>query len=172
LLTGLAAQGFFWTAVGWCWWSILLSPYCSGLWMLETALVPGPGCFLANRGADCQHNGFPLGITVPSQAARAHTHGLVSRVRNSNLTRFFCRWLAGIESHSVPAALALWARVSGMIESLRRDGLSGNGPIPRAMAAGVSRANRCRTMAGMVSRSSGLFVLARLDQQSRRLLHA
>jgi len=64
--------------------------------------------------------------------------------------------------------LGLLGTVSGMIQVFDVMALSGNGN-PRAMAAGVSRAT-VPTMAGMVIAISGLFCLARLDQQSRRAL--
>ena len=64
--------------------------------------------------------------------------------------------------------LGLLGTVSGMIQVFDVMALSGNGN-PRAMAAGVSRAT-VPTMAGMVVAISGLFVLARLDQQGRRVL--
>lgn len=64
--------------------------------------------------------------------------------------------------------LGLLGTVSGMIQVFDVMALSGNGN-PRAMAAGVSRST-VPTMAGMVIAISGLFCLARLDQQSRRAL--
>ncbi len=64
--------------------------------------------------------------------------------------------------------LGLLGTVSGMIQVFDVLALSGQGN-PRAMAAGVSRAT-IPTMAGMVIAISGLFCLARLDQQSRRAL--
>ena len=64
--------------------------------------------------------------------------------------------------------LGLLGTVSGMIEVFDVLALSGQGN-PRAMAAGVSRAT-IPTMAGMVIAISGLFCLARLDQQSRLAL--
>ncbi|MFZ2290364.1 MAG: MotA/TolQ/ExbB proton channel family protein [Halopseudomonas yangmingensis] len=64
--------------------------------------------------------------------------------------------------------LGLLGTVSGMIQVFDVMALSGNGN-PRAMASGVSRAT-VPTMAGMVIAISGLFCLARLDQQSRRAL--
>lgn len=62
--------------------------------------------------------------------------------------------------------LGLLGTVTGMIQVFDVMSLSGNGN-PRAMASGVSRAT-VPTMAGMVIAISGLFCLARLDQQSRR----
>lgn len=64
--------------------------------------------------------------------------------------------------------LGLLGTVSGMVQVFDVMALSGTGN-PRAMAAGVSRAT-VPTMAGMVIAISGLFCLARLDQQARRAL--
>ena len=69
---------------------------------------------------------------------------------------------------TVAPLLGLLGTVSGMIQVFDVMAISGNGN-PRAMAAGVSRAT-VPTMAGMVIAISGLFCLARLDQQSRRAL--
>tara|TARA_R110002094_G_scaffold189559_1_gene164454 strand:+ start:20366 stop:20827 length:462 start_codon:yes stop_codon:yes gene_type:complete len=90
------------------------------------------------------------------------------------------KWLSRAQQHltrflpmvrvliAVCPLLGLLGTVSGMIEVFDVMALSGNGN-PRAMAAGVSRAT-VPTMAGMVIAISGLFCLARLDQQSRRAL--
>lgn len=97
-----------------------------------------------------------------SQAAR--------RIRNAWLSRAQMSLNRSLPMVRVLIALCpllgLLGTVTGMIQVFDVMAASGQGN-PRAMAAGVSRAT-VPTMAGMVIAISGLFCLARLDQQSRR----
>mgnify|MGYP003624855540 CR=1 FL=1 len=140
---------------GWVLWSILLVTVLLWTLMLERLW------FLARvfPGESVQ-----LRVDRTSQAARHIRTAWLSRAQQ-HLTRFLPMVRVLI---AVCPLLGLLGTVSGMIEVFDVMALSGNGN-PRAMAAGVSRAT-VPTMAGMVIAISGLFCLARLDQQSRRAL--
>ena len=79
------------------------------------------------------------------------------------------KMLDAFVAQSVPgfSALCEYGELKGLNVIIENHG--GPSSYPRAMAAGVSRAT-VPTMAGMVIAISGLFCLARLDQQSRRAL--
>lgn len=122
-----------------------------------------------------------LGRVFPGQArqlqadwmARADRQSLAARhIRTAWLSQTHVRLNRYFSLVRVLIALCpllgLLGTVTGMVQVFDVMALSGNGN-PREMAAGVSRAT-VPTMAGMVIAISGLFCLARLDQQSRRAL--
>ena len=122
-----------------------------------------------------------LALVFPQQAHGLQQRWLARVERRSAAARHIrTAWLAQAQaqlSRFLPLVrvlialcplLGLLGTVSGMIQVFDVMSISGNGN-PRAMAAGVSRAT-VPTMAGMVIAISGLFCLARLDQQSRRAL--
>lgn len=122
-----------------------------------------------------------LGRVFPRQAKNYHQAWLGRGERRSLAARHIrSAWLSQAQQRltqylpmvrvliALCPLLGLLGTVSGMIQVFDVMALSGNGN-PRAMAAGVSRST-VPTMAGMVIAISGLFCLARLDQQSRRAL--
>jgi len=135
---------------GWVLWSILLVTVLLWTLMLErlwflARVFPG-------ESVQLQHKWLSRDDRT-SQAARHIRTAWLSRAQQ-HLTRFL---------PMVRVLIALCPLLGLFVMAL-----SGNGN-PRAMAAGVSRAT-VPTMAGMVIAISGLFCLARLDQQSRRAL--
>ncbi|PCC98602.1 MotA/TolQ/ExbB proton channel family protein [Halopseudomonas pelagia] len=160
------AEGFwllrdFLDSGGWVLWSILLVTVL--LWTLMVERL----WFLAR--------------VFPTEAGQLQQRWLARADRTSPAARHIrAAWLSRAHQHlgrflpmvrvliALCPLLGLLGTVSGMIEVFDVMALSGNGN-PRAMAAGVSRAT-VPTMAGMVIAISGLFCLARLDQQSRRAL--
>lgn len=146
---------------GWVLWSILLVTVM--LWTLMVERL----WFLAR--------------VFPTEAVQLQQRWLRRADRTSLAARHIrAAWLSRAQQHldrflpmvrvliALCPLLGLLGTVSGMIEVFDVMALGGNGN-PRAMAAGVSRAT-VPTMAGMVIAISGLFCLARLDQQSRRAL--
>tara|TARA_R110001592_G_scaffold299059_1_gene569947 strand:- start:52187 stop:52702 length:516 start_codon:yes stop_codon:yes gene_type:complete len=122
-----------------------------------------------------------LGRVFPRQARQLQEGWMARSDRRSSAARHIrAAWLSRAQLRlqrylpmvrvliALCPLLGLLGTVSGMIEVFDVMALSGNGN-PRAMAAGVSRAT-VPTMAGMVIAISGLFCLARLDQQARRAL--
>lgn len=122
-----------------------------------------------------------LALVFPQQAQALQQRWLARNERRSSAARHIrSAWLAQAQAQltrflplvrvliALCPLLGLLGTVSGMIQVFDVMSISGNGN-PRAMAAGVSRAT-VPTMAGMVIAISGLFCLARLDQQSRRAL--
>ncbi|WP_256663695.1 MotA/TolQ/ExbB proton channel family protein [Pseudomonas sp. gcc21] len=154
----LHLQDFF-DSGGWVLWAILFATVLLWTLMLERLW------FLAR--------------VFPREARALRSDWLARSERRSLAARHIrTAWLSQAQmrlNRSVPMVrvlialcplLGLLGTVTGMIQVFDVMGLSGNGN-PRAMASGVSRAT-VPTMAGMVIAISGLFCLARLDQQSRR----
>ena len=122
-----------------------------------------------------------LGRVFPRQARQLQEGWMARSDRRSSAARHIrAAWLSRAQLRlqrylpmvrvliALCPLLGLLGTVSGMIEVFDVMALSGNGN-PRAMAAGVSRAT-VPTKAGMAIAISGLFCLARLDQQARRAL--
>ncbi|WP_235906825.1 MotA/TolQ/ExbB proton channel family protein [Pseudomonas saliphila] len=154
----LHLQDFF-DSGGWVLWAILCATVLLWTLMLERLW------FLAR--------------VFPNEARDLRSNWLARTERGSLAARHIrTAWLSQAQlrlNRSVPMVrvlialcplLGLLGTVTGMIQVFDVMSLSGNGN-PRAMASGVSRAT-VPTMAGMVIAISGLFCLARLDQQSRR----
>lgn len=157
---GLLLLRDFLDSGGWVLWSILAITILLWTLMLERLW------FLAR--------------VFPREAKSLQNEWLARADRQSLAARHIrTAWLSQAQlrlSRSVPIVrvlialcplLGLLGTVTGMIQVFDVMAMSGNGN-PRAMAAGVSRAT-VPTMAGMVIAISGLFCLARLDQQSRRV---
>lgn len=161
MLDGLWLLRDFLDSGGWVLWGILLvtmllwTLMVERLWFLSR-VFPGEAVRLQQRW---------LARTDRTSLAARHIRAAWLSRAQQHLTRFLptVRMLI-----AVCPLLGLLGTVSGMIEVFDVMAISGNGN-PRAMAAGVSRAT-VPTMAGMVIAISGLFCLARLDQQSRRAL--
>jgi biopolymer transport protein ExbB len=146
---------------GWVLWSILLATVLLWTLMLERLW------FLA-RVFPGEAQGYQqawLGRSERRSLAARHIRGAWLSQAQQRLNRYLPMVRVLI---ALCPLLGLLGTVSGMIQVFDVMALSGNGN-PRAMAAGVSRAT-VPTMAGMVIAISGLFCLARLDQQSRRAL--
>ncbi|WP_304639504.1 MotA/TolQ/ExbB proton channel family protein [Pseudomonas sp.] len=156
---GLSLLRGFLDSGGWVLWSIFAATILLWTLMLERLW------FLAR--------------VFPRRAQQLQQRWLARQDRRSQAARQIrTAWLSGAQlslNRSLPMVrvlialcplLGLLGTVTGMIQVFDVMAISGQGN-PRAMAAGVSRAT-VPTMAGMVIAISGLFCLARLDQQSRR----
>lgn len=156
---GLSLLRGFLDSGGWVLWSIFAATILLWTLMLERLW------FLAR--------------VFPGQARQLQQRWLARRDRHSQAARQIrTAWLSNAQlslNRSLPMVrvlialcplLGLLGTVTGMIQVFDVMAISGQGN-PRAMAAGVSRAT-VPTMAGMVIAISGLFCLARLDQQARR----
>jgi biopolymer transport protein ExbB len=156
---GLTLLRGFLDSGGWVLWSIL------GVTILLWTLMLERLWFLAR--------------VFPGQARRLQQNWLARQDRRSSAARHIrsaCLSRAQVSLNrylpmvrvliALCPLLGLLGTVTGMIQVFDVMAISGQGN-PRAMAAGVSRAT-VPTMAGMVIAISGLFCLARLDQQSRR----
>ncbi|MFN3579052.1 MAG: MotA/TolQ/ExbB proton channel family protein [Pseudomonas sp.] len=161
MVEGLWLLRDFLDSGGWVLWSILLVTVLLWTLMLERLWF--------------------LGRVFPHEAGRLQQRWLGRSDRSSLAARHIrATWLSRAQQQlqrfmpmvkvliALCPLLGLLGTVSGMIQVFDVMAVSGNGN-PRAMAAGVSRAT-VPTMAGMVIAISGLFCLARLDQQSRRAL--
>jgi len=156
---GLLLLRNFLDSGGWVLWAILLATVLLWTLMLERLWF--------------------LGKVFPHEARTLQSDWLARSERRSSVARHIRgAWLSRAQlrlTRTLPMVrvliamcplLGLLGTVTGMIQVFDVMAMSGNGN-PRAMAAGVSRAT-VPTMAGMVIAISGLFCLARLDQQSRR----
>ncbi|WP_223653139.1 MotA/TolQ/ExbB proton channel family protein [Halopseudomonas nanhaiensis] len=146
---------------GWVLWTILFTTILlwtlmlERLWFLSRIFPAEAGRLQADWLARDDRHSLP---------ARCIRHAWLSQAQQ-RLTRYLPMVRVLI---ALCPLLGLLGTVTGMVQVFDVMALSGNGN-PREMAAGVSRAT-VPTMAGMVIAISGLFCLARLDQQARRAL--
>ncbi|AQZ93830.1 MotA/TolQ/ExbB proton channel family protein [Halopseudomonas phragmitis] len=161
VLDGLWLLRDFLDSGGWVLWTILWVTVLLWTLMLERLWFLG---WVFPRQAQGYQQAWQARADRASLAARHIRNAWLSQAQQ-RLNRFIP--LVRVLIALCPL-LGLLGTVTGMIQVFDVMALSGNGN-PRAMASGVSRATM-PTMAGMVIAISGLFCLARLDQQSRRAL--